>query len=207
MIRLENDPDCIGFITCFNFFQFGELFGPLRQLLFRSVSQEDVQKLKAFLPKYEDGKTGLIVCERVLNFPSELIPKLQEALFDEISWATEDEPTEKLRDSFKFKNYVYTTEVLMSSIGTSKSAKSKKKQKKKRKRQKMAQNVAAPPPEFVRPEDDVIYKHASLKILFSIPGQAPIKGGLIRRRMAMFFSSSSVPQIRKEIETLMQELN
>jgi hypothetical protein len=34
---------------------------------------------------------GLLVCRRFVNFPYELVPKLYDALFDEVSWATEDE--------------------------------------------------------------------------------------------------------------------
>jgi hypothetical protein len=34
---------------------------------------------------------GLLVCRRFVNFPYELVPKLYDSLFDEVSWATEDE--------------------------------------------------------------------------------------------------------------------
>ena len=30
-------------------------------------------------------------------------------LFDEIEWATHDEPTEELKNSFKFKKYLFVT--------------------------------------------------------------------------------------------------
>jgi len=36
---------------------------------------------------------GLLVCRRFVNFPYELVPKLYDALFDEVSWAMEDEVT------------------------------------------------------------------------------------------------------------------
>ena len=36
---------------------------------------------------------GLLVCERVVNRPFELIPPLYDGLFDEVSWDVEDEPT------------------------------------------------------------------------------------------------------------------
>ena len=36
--------------------------------------------------------TGLIISERVYNCPPQLAPPLQQALHDEIDWATEDEP-------------------------------------------------------------------------------------------------------------------
>lgn len=41
-----------------------------------------------------DVATGLLVNERVVNCPPQIGPPLMQALFDEISWAIEDEPTE-----------------------------------------------------------------------------------------------------------------
>lgn len=41
-----------------------------------------------------DVATGLLVNERVVNCPPQIGPPLMQALFDEISWAVEDEPTE-----------------------------------------------------------------------------------------------------------------
>ena len=34
---------------------------------------------------------GLLVSQRVVNLPPQLLPPLHDALFDEVSWATEDE--------------------------------------------------------------------------------------------------------------------
>jgi hypothetical protein len=38
--------------------------------------------------------TGLLVNERLINSPPQLAPPLVQALFSEIDWATEDEPTQ-----------------------------------------------------------------------------------------------------------------
>ncbi|KAK7283994.1 hypothetical protein RIF29_13745 [Crotalaria pallida] len=54
---------------------------------------------------------GLLVSQRVVNLPPQLLPPLYNALFDEVSWATEDEPTEDLRNSFKFKHYVILSKI------------------------------------------------------------------------------------------------
>lgn len=37
--------------------------------------------------------TGLLLNERLVNAPPQVAPPLMQALFDEISWAVEDEPT------------------------------------------------------------------------------------------------------------------
>ena len=80
--------------------------------------------------------TGLLVSERLINCPPQVAAPLQQALFDEIQWATEDEPTQvittltglesaclmlspevpdpgwqELRDSFKFERYVAASRV------------------------------------------------------------------------------------------------
>lgn len=40
----------------------------------------------------EEGQNvGLLVSQRVLNLPPQLLPPIYDGLFDEISWATEDE--------------------------------------------------------------------------------------------------------------------
>ena len=40
--------------------------------------------------------TGLVVHERLINCPQELAAPLLQALFDEVAWATEDEPNEQV---------------------------------------------------------------------------------------------------------------
>ena len=56
---------------------------------------------------WEADGTALVVSERLLNCPPQLAPPLQQALFEEeIPWATEDEPSQELRDSFRFTRYL-----------------------------------------------------------------------------------------------------
>lgn len=46
------------------------------------------------LQALQDPGTGLLVNERLVNAPPQVAPPLMQALFDEISWAVEDEPTQ-----------------------------------------------------------------------------------------------------------------
>ena len=58
-----------------------------------------------------DG-AGLVINERLLNCPPQLASPLHHSLFDEeIPWAVEDEPTEELRESFKFTGYLFISRV------------------------------------------------------------------------------------------------
>lgn len=40
-----------------------------------------------------DAGSGLLLNQRLVNAPPQVAPPLMQALFDEISWAVEDEPT------------------------------------------------------------------------------------------------------------------
>lgn len=52
--------------------------------------KDNIGNLRSLLgEKAQD--VGLLVSQRVVNLPPELLPHLYNALFDEVSWATEDE--------------------------------------------------------------------------------------------------------------------
>ncbi|GMH27653.1 hypothetical protein Nepgr_029496 [Nepenthes gracilis] len=67
-------------------------------------------ELKAFLEDQPEN-VGLLVSQRMMNLPLQLLPHLYDALLDEISWAVEDEPTEELRKSFCFKHFLVITRI------------------------------------------------------------------------------------------------
>lgn len=52
--------------------------------------EHTASKLEALL-QGKKGRVGLVVSERLINVPLDLAPPLHQGLFDEISWATEDE--------------------------------------------------------------------------------------------------------------------
>ena len=54
-------------------------------------------QLLAWLQAWDAAHTGLLVSERLVNCPPQLAPPLNQALFDEIEWAQEDEPTQVIR--------------------------------------------------------------------------------------------------------------
>ncbi|PIA64678.1 hypothetical protein AQUCO_00100264v1 [Aquilegia coerulea] len=75
------------------------------------VSQKDVTCDLRVLLEESAHYVGLLVSQRVVNLPPQLLPPLYDALFDEVSWATEDEPTKELRESFRFKSYLIATKI------------------------------------------------------------------------------------------------
>lgn len=67
---------------------------------------------------WDQAGTGLIISERLINSPPQLASPLQHALFDEeIPWATEDEPSEELRNSFIFERLLFVSRVYQDNLG------------------------------------------------------------------------------------------
>ncbi|KAL0907361.1 hypothetical protein M5K25_021765 [Dendrobium thyrsiflorum] len=67
-------------------------------------------KLKVLFEQ-QASYVGLLASQRFVNCPNQLVPPLYDALFDEVSWEIEDEPTKELRDSFCFKFYLLITRI------------------------------------------------------------------------------------------------
>ncbi|GAY58948.1 hypothetical protein CUMW_190780 [Citrus unshiu] len=83
----------------------------LKEFLLKVCLEKDVIKdLRLFMGE-QANDVGLLVSQRVVNLPPQLLPPLYDALFDEVSWATEDEPTEELRNFFRFKCYLLVSKI------------------------------------------------------------------------------------------------
>lgn len=62
-----------------------------KEFLLKACQEEDVvDDLRSVLGEQAQN-VGLLVSQRVVNLPPQLLPPLYDALFDEISWAVEDE--------------------------------------------------------------------------------------------------------------------
>lgn len=62
-----------------------------KEFLLKACQGEDVvDDLRSVLGE-QALNVGLLVSQRVVNLPPQLLPPLYDALFDEVSWATEDE--------------------------------------------------------------------------------------------------------------------
>ncbi|MBA0788193.1 hypothetical protein Gotri_028134, partial [Gossypium trilobum] len=110
VVKLEDDEDngVFSIITALNLGRYKDhkCISELKEFLLNICHEKDkIGNLRSLLGD-EAQKVGLLVSQCVVNLPLELFPPLYDALFDEISWATEDEPTEELRNCFRFKFYV-----------------------------------------------------------------------------------------------------
>lgn len=63
----------------------------LKEYLLSICQKNDVINDLKLLLGERTHHTGLLVSQQVMNFPPQLLPPLYDAIFDEVSWATEDE--------------------------------------------------------------------------------------------------------------------
>mmetsp|Transcript_6450 Transcript_6450/g.16394 ORF Transcript_6450/g.16394 Transcript_6450/m.16394 type:complete len:240 (-) Transcript_6450:619-1338(-) len=140
----------------------------------------------------EDG-CALIVSERVVNSPLELSSPLQQAIFDEIAWATEDEPTEALRKSFMFSRFL-----LFSRIYIDKAPPAGKKQKQMPQRDGIG---ARDQVVYVRPEDEFLHKHCQWSFTYPTQTAHDIQG-LHQYRLVMGIDHEGVARARKGLDAI-----
>jgi len=110
VVRLEEQLDPIAVVSVMNLKKHEHkqfLVDVVNFVCANAPTEKDRERMKMVVL---DGKTkhrhGLVVSERVVNTPLELSSPLQQAIFDEIDWATEDEPTEEKRDEYKFTHFL-----------------------------------------------------------------------------------------------------
>uniref|UniRef100_A0A803M9A2 Protein BCCIP homolog n=1 Tax=Chenopodium quinoa TaxID=63459 RepID=A0A803M9A2_CHEQI len=115
VVKIEDDEDegLFALLTALNLGRYkdNKCITEIRDYLLKVCEEKNVVgELKRLLEDQADH-VGLVVSQRVMNLPPQLLPHLYNALFDEISWVTEDEPTKDLRESFRFKHYLLVTRI------------------------------------------------------------------------------------------------
>jgi len=90
-------------------------------LLERCHPQSAQQKLSAML-EASAPPVGLIISERLVNAPVQLVPDALDSLTQDIEWAIENEEDKELRASFKFNQLLMVAQVSASRADTSTSA-------------------------------------------------------------------------------------
>uniref|UniRef100_A0A803LA71 Protein BCCIP homolog n=1 Tax=Chenopodium quinoa TaxID=63459 RepID=A0A803LA71_CHEQI len=95
VVKIEDDEDegLFALLTALNLGRYkdNKCITDVRDYLLKVCEEKNVVgDLKRLLGDQADH-VGLVVSQRVTNLPPQLLPHLYNALFDEISWATEDE--------------------------------------------------------------------------------------------------------------------
>lgn len=177
------------------------------------------QRARRPLPQaWDSPHTGLIVNERLINCPPQLAPPLLQALLDEVAWATEDEPTQERRESFKFERYIMVTRVYSDPLpagagdGAGPSQGAQQQQQRRRQPQQRQDAGSMPPPAprkrsspppgaepvlvYVRPEDEFMHRAASLSFTFPVEGRAVGRDELTPLRLALLLPAKAAKGAR-----------
>ncbi|CAF9925784.1 MAG: Mss4p nuclear export [Alectoria fallacina] len=109
-----------------------------------------LSKLDDLVEKSANARIGLVLTERLVNIPSEVVPPMYKMLLEEISWAIEE------KEPYNFTHYLIlskTYQEVASALNEEDSPKSKK--------QKKAGKKGTSEVFYFHPEDEVLQRHAS----------------------------------------------
>ncbi|KAK9276474.1 hypothetical protein L1049_006007 [Liquidambar formosana] len=160
VVKIEDDEDdgLFSVVTVLNLGRYKDhkCVTELKEFLLKVCQEKNLIDDFRLLLGEQAQNVGLLVSQRVVNLPPQLLPPLYDALFDEVSWATEDEPTEELRKSFCFKFYL-----LVSRIYKHKNADQKKGRS----------TVSDEAMIYIKPEDEIFHKLSSWSFSFPLHTQ------------------------------------
>lgn len=77
--------------SCICTYQDHKCIMEIKEFLLKACQEKDVVDGLRLILGEQAQNVGLLVSQRVVNLPPQLLPPLYDALFDEVSWATEDE--------------------------------------------------------------------------------------------------------------------
>ncbi|XP_021290288.1 protein BCCIP homolog isoform X1 [Herrania umbratica] len=199
VVKLEDDEDngVFSVLTALNLGRYKDhkCITEIKEFLLNICHEKDkIGNLRSLLgDKAQD--VGLLVSQRVVNLPPELLPHLYDALFDEVSWATEDEPTEELRDSFRFKFYVLVTKIY-------------KLQQKNHHRKRSSSADKNEEVIYIKPEDEIFHKLSMWSFLFPLQTQQVATHELKNYQLTgivMAIEAKNVSLFRQQLHTLINE--
>ncbi|CAI5709472.1 unnamed protein product [Peronospora effusa] len=125
MVCVEGEDDVYGFITALNLkiFEKETSMQQVVQYVTKKCPNSDLPKLQQIL---NTKNVGLVLNERMVNLPYQLVPALHSALHEDIEWAIENEDTQELRNSFQMDYFLILATCSEEKTGSSGSTKSKK---------------------------------------------------------------------------------
>ena len=96
----------------------------------------------------QDAQVGLILTERLINMPAEVVPPMYTMLLEEIEWALEE------REPYEFTHYLILSK-------TYSEVESKVDQEDTRPSKKKKQGTSADEAFYFHPEDEILHQHAA----------------------------------------------
>ncbi|CAH9147958.1 unnamed protein product [Cuscuta epithymum] len=197
VVKIANDEDegIYSVISALNLGRYKEknCIVELKKFLLKACQDQNVHaKLSLFLEEQSED-VGLLVSQRVANLPPQLLPPLYDALFDEISWATEDEPTEELKKSFCFRFYLVITKIYKHKNADKKIVSSK-----------TGDGAII----YVKPEEEIFHELSSWSFTFPVHSQLVRVDELKDYRicgLVMALEASKMSKFRSQLHTLIED--
>lgn len=198
VIKIEEDEDdgVYAVATALNFGRYKDYkcIMELKEFLLKVCQEERIlHELRSILGE-QAHDVGLLISQRVANLPPQLLPPLYDALFDEVSWATEDEPTEDLRNSFCFKSYLFVSKIY--------------KHKNADQKQALMSSSTDEAMIYVKLEDEFFHKHSSWSFTFPLRTQQLAAHELKNYRLmglVMAVEATEVSTFREQLRCLIDE--
>lgn len=197
VVKVEGDEDdgVFSVVTALNLQRYKEhkCIMEFKEFLLKACQDKDViGDLRSLLGE-QAQHVGLLVSQRVVNLPPQLLPPLYDALFDEVSWATEDEPTEELRSSFCFKSYLLFSKIYKHKNGN---------------QRKNVSNDSDEAIIYVKPEDEIFHRISLWSFIFPLHAQPVASPELRNYRfmgLVMAIEAEKISAFRQELKSLINE--
>lgn len=117
MVCVDGEDDVYGFITALSLSRYASESSvqQILQYVTKKCPADDLARFQAIL---KSKAVGLLINERMVNLPYQLVPAIHSALHEDIEWAIENEETEELRNSAKFDYFLVLSSCSVEKSGT-----------------------------------------------------------------------------------------
>ncbi|GAB2300483.1 hypothetical protein Dimus_034527 [Dionaea muscipula] len=196
VVKIEDDEDdgAFALVTVLNLGRYKghKCILQLKDYLLEVCKENILARNLRILLEDQAENVGLLISQRVTNLPLQLLPHLYRGLFDEISWATEDEPTEELRRSFQFRCYLLISRIYKKNGANSKGAANSN------------EEVVI----YIKPEDELFHQLCSWSFIFPLQTRQVAAQELRNYRMmglVMAIDADKAPIFRRLLESLIDD--
>lgn len=153
MVCVEGEQDVYGFITALGLQRYQQVTS-VQQVLQYVAKKCPPSELARFQGILNTHSVALVVNERMVNLPYQLVPAIHSALHEDIEWAIENEESEPLRKSFDVEYFLILSSCTIEKAGAASSSKGKKSKTQYAQTAKFFSNFED---EFLEPEADVSF--------------------------------------------------
>ncbi|KAL8829216.1 MAG: hypothetical protein Q9191_002140 [Dirinaria sp. TL-2023a] len=153
-----NESDPYAFLTVLNLHEHrskSAVQDIVNYIVAQSKTNDGLSLLEHLLGASSQTRVGLILTERLINIPPQVIPPMYKMLLEEISWAIDE------KEPYEFSHYLILSKTYteISSSADQENRTSKKKKKKQKTTSAATGNSSI---FYFHPEDEILQQHASI---------------------------------------------